>query len=235
MELDKDNKLPEQKPLLKDLGLPVALPPVPVSLEGTEWSSGLCHCCARPGGGALGCVALCMPFVQFGVLAEVLSKDGPTFAGGSFCCAASLFAFLDVTASLLHLSIYPGVHLLPTSAILHMMMRRHLRAKYGIKGSVLSDLCTTWWCGPCALAQETREIVIRAQKAQEAQGSATGTTHLLGHMILTPSSVTAPRGFVEPVPATGVPVGHSMVPPTHVATVTLSAPVKDTAAPALCN
>ncbi|GLI61814.1 hypothetical protein VaNZ11_004323 [Volvox africanus] len=230
MEFDKDNKLPEQKPLLEDS--PVALPPVPVSPEGTQWSTGLCDCCARPGGGALGCVALCMPFVQFGVLAEEISKDGPAFAGGSFCCAASLFGLLDVVAALLHLNLFPGVHLVPTSALLHMKMRGHLRTKYGIKGSVLSDLCTTWWCGPCALAQETREIVIQAQKDQEARDGAKGTTHMLGHMILTPSSVT---GFPEPAPATGVPVGYSTAPPTHVATVTLSAPVKDTPAPALLN
>ena len=33
------------------------------------------------------------------------------------------------------------------------------------QGSAARDLCVSWWCGPCALAQETREVVIQAQKA----------------------------------------------------------------------
>ncbi|GIL75669.1 hypothetical protein Vretimale_15221 [Volvox reticuliferus] len=181
MELDKENKLQEHKPLSTKSKSTLG----PVLRHKAEWSSELCDCCARPGGGALGCVAVCMPYVQFGVLAEQISKDGQTFAFGSFCGAASVFMLLDVAASCLRIGIWPGVHLIPTSALLHMQMRKHLRSKYGIKGSFLGDLCTTWWCGPCALAQETREIIIRAQKEQEALGLALGTPHMLGHMILT--------------------------------------------------
>ncbi|GLC49268.1 hypothetical protein PLESTB_000200700 [Pleodorina starrii] len=263
MGVAEEQKAAERKPLVEKGG-PVAAPLGVEELDG-NWSTGLCDCCAQPGGGALGLVALCMPFVQYGVLAEQL-PEGSTWVANSFRNAACGFLCLDVAASLAHCSVWPGVSLLPTSALLHVEMRRHLRSKYGIKGSWLNDLCTSWWCGPCALAQETREMVIRARQQQQQQGVGAAQQQLqqpgmqlFGHMFMAPpgqmasgsaapahaptapTAITyAPQQGMQMVadaaaPATGVPVPYAAVPPTHFATITLPAPNKDARAPALAN
>ncbi|GFR47355.1 hypothetical protein Agub_g9061 [Astrephomene gubernaculifera] len=214
---------------------PAAPAPVdPVTLD-DKWSTGLCDCCAHPGGGALGCVSMCLPFVQYGVLAQQLPK-GATYFSGSFGNAAGAFLCLDCVSATFNCSLWPGVSLLPTSALLHMHMRSHLRTKYGIKGCWFNDLCTSWWCGPCALAQETREMIIRA--AKEGAPTSAPPVYLLGNLVLpSPAAYTAatpaaavgapaaaPLMTAVPPPATGFPV-----PPTQVATITLK---KAEAAPA---
>lgn len=36
--------------------------------------------------------------------------------------------------------------------------RKRIREKYNIKGNLHGDICTHFWCSPCALCQETLEI-----------------------------------------------------------------------------
>ncbi|KAG2452298.1 hypothetical protein HYH02_003322 [Chlamydomonas schloesseri] len=183
--------------------------------ETQQWSTGLFDCFDQPGGGALGCVSLLMPCVQYGVLAETLNKDAGLPCAGSFGSSAGAFFCLDVLASLAHVSLCPGVSIVPTSAVLHYQMRRHLRAKYDIQGSWQRDLCTAWWCGPCALAQETREVAIRSAaaaaaastagvmaaagvgggKGAGAQQQAPGQMAMLGNLLL-------PAHYVPPAPST---------------------------------
>ncbi|PNH09306.1 Cell number regulator 11 [Tetrabaena socialis] len=194
------------------------------SVEPEAWSTGLFECVA-PGGGALCCVSACMPFVQFGILAEQLPK-GSTCLAGSFGCATAAFLGLEMLAAAGGCMVVPGVSLLPISALVHHGMRRHIREKYNIKGSCCRDLCTAWWCGPCALAQETREVVIRS--AAQRSGSP-ASLYAVGNLLLPPPAYAvavaecAPAATANPLlqPATGVPVPSS-VPPTQVATVTLA-------------
>lgn len=43
----------------------------------------------------------------------------------------------------------------------HWFERGKLRKKYNLKEDNVGDLCTTIFCGPCALCQEAREIKLR--------------------------------------------------------------------------
>ncbi|PNW74054.1 hypothetical protein CHLRE_13g583450v5 [Chlamydomonas reinhardtii] len=204
-----------------------------------QWSTGIFDCFAQPGGAALGCVSLFMPCVQYGVVAETVNhEDVP--CGGQFGLAAGTFFCLEVLAGLAQASLWPGISLVPTSGVLHYRLRRHLRDKYRIQGSWQRDLCATWWCGPCALAQETREIAIRsaataaanaANAAPAGKGAsmqAPGTMAVVGNLLLpahyAPAPVNAATVAAAAVPdaampVTGVPV--ATVPPVAVATVTL--------------
>ncbi|KAI4522511.1 PLAC8-domain-containing protein [Schizophyllum commune Loenen D] len=42
--------------------------------------------------------------------------------------------------------------------ILQIPLRRRVRRRYLIRGNILSDCCTSFWCNPCALTQEALEL-----------------------------------------------------------------------------
>jgi Cys-rich protein (TIGR01571 family) len=37
-------------------------------------------------------------------------------------------------------------------------MRENVRTRYGIKGDLVIDLVTSWFCSPCSLTQESLEL-----------------------------------------------------------------------------
>jgi hypothetical protein len=43
-----------------------------------------------------------------------------------------------------------------------MIKRGEIRERYGIKGSGTSDCCNSYWCGPCALVQQDKEVALRS-------------------------------------------------------------------------
>jgi len=43
-------------------------------------------------------------------------------------------------------------------------VRGKIREKYGIEGSVLTDLLAAWCCGLCALSQQTRQLRLKGDK-----------------------------------------------------------------------
>ncbi|OJJ42015.1 hypothetical protein ASPZODRAFT_20870 [Penicilliopsis zonata CBS 506.65] len=49
------------------------------------------------------------------------------------------------------------------SAILHAVKRRDMRDQYGIQGNSARDWLATCFCRPCALIQEEKESLLRAQ------------------------------------------------------------------------
>ena len=38
------------------------------------------------------------------------------------------------------------------------MLRRTIKERYNIKGGAVQDCCIAYWCTPCELTQESREI-----------------------------------------------------------------------------
>jgi len=42
--------------------------------------------------------------------------------------------------------------------VLHIHTREEARERYGIRGDAFRDCLTTYWCRPCSLTQERREI-----------------------------------------------------------------------------
>ena len=91
-----------------------------------------------------------------------------TKLGGTFCSPALAFWTLECAAVICHCALVPGVSVLPLSALLQLEVRSALRKKYNIEGKWYHDLCISWWCAPCGLAQLTREVIIR--NAAEQQG-----------------------------------------------------------------
>ena len=75
-----------------------------------------------------------MPCVQYGVLAEHLRTELQPLGSG-FWPNALAFGCLDLMACLLHISLWPGISLVPVSALLHWKLRSKIRAKYGIEVS----------------------------------------------------------------------------------------------------
>jgi len=43
------------------------------------------------------------------------------------------------------------------------MLRGSVRGRYNIEGGSVGDCCTTCWCKPCALTQESREIELEEE------------------------------------------------------------------------
>ncbi|PNH10509.1 Cell number regulator 11 [Tetrabaena socialis] len=186
--------------------------------EENAWSTDLCDA-PSPGGGALCFVSLLMPWVQYGILSEQLPK-GVACLAGSFGCAAAAFLGLEVLAATGGCMVLPGVSLLPLSALLHVRTRRHIREKYNIQGSCCGDLCTAWWCGPCALAQETRELAIRA-----AAQRAVGNPLFPPHRTAPPPPFCAHLAPPATCPATADPtylVGNLLLPPPAPAVATIN-------------
>ncbi|PNH05560.1 Protein PLANT CADMIUM RESISTANCE 3 [Tetrabaena socialis] len=120
------------------------------------WSTGLCNCCADPGGcGTCFCSFCCAP-CQYGKNVERIPAS-EVYCGSNCCGAGCCFCLLGL------MSFVPGVGL---SCFVHMGARNYIRMKYGIPGNGCSDCATTWCCIPCALCQESRELTIR-QAVQE--------------------------------------------------------------------
>ncbi|KAI4522512.1 hypothetical protein K525DRAFT_283705 [Schizophyllum commune Loenen D] len=42
--------------------------------------------------------------------------------------------------------------------VYQVALRTKLRERYGIRGGDTSDYCLSFWCNPCALTQESREM-----------------------------------------------------------------------------
>ena len=52
-----------------------------------------------------------------------------------------------------------------TSHSYAMLKRGEIRERFGIEGSGLSDCCTTYWCGCCAIIQHDNEVKGRLDPA----------------------------------------------------------------------
>ncbi|KAI5832964.1 PLAC8-domain-containing protein [Schizophyllum commune Tattone D] len=62
------------------------------------------------------------------------------------------------------------VHCLLTSFIgcgwiLQIPLRRRIRRRYTVCGSLLEDCCASFWCNPCALTQESLELELEEMSA----------------------------------------------------------------------
>ena len=44
------------------------------------------------------------------------------------------------------------------------MLRHTIRAKKNVRGTLLSDICLSWWCPCCSLIQEYRELHVDGAK-----------------------------------------------------------------------
>ena len=52
----------------------------------------------------------------------------------------------------------------PFTILLKTQTRKEIREHYHLKGSSFGSCCAYFWCGPCALAQDVRELAYRAER-----------------------------------------------------------------------
>jgi len=98
------------------------------------WKEGFCDCLSDPGTCLL---SFCLPCVQYGYNAEAIG-DGDCFMRGATLCLCSCIGCIIAGGT-----------------------RTNIRNKYGLAEDPCNDCCTAWFCLPCALSQEAREIRIR--------------------------------------------------------------------------
>ncbi|KAF5383066.1 hypothetical protein D9615_004826 [Tricholomella constricta] len=124
---------------------------LPIDGEGRQWSNGLFDCCNDAGTCVLSWFCPCVVYGQNKQRLDHLQGKGtpdPEHGGCSSgdCC----------------------IHGLITGCcgagwILQIGTRANVRSRYGIKGDSWSDCCASFWCMPCALTQESQEIMLEEQ------------------------------------------------------------------------
>eukprot|EP00198_Chlamydomonas_reinhardtii_P010696 XP_001700033.1 predicted protein [Chlamydomonas reinhardtii] len=137
-----------------------------------DWSTELWDVCSQPGGMNMCCLSLWCPCIQYGMLLEQLPPGSVTCAG-SLAGGCALFGALWLLGDMLGAALLTKIFVLPCSALVHTQTRGYIRRKYGIQSHPLHDFFITWCCGPCALCQEAREVVIRQAAEREDVSSRT--------------------------------------------------------------
>ncbi|GAB2269556.1 Protein CADMIUM RESISTANCE 2 [Dionaea muscipula] len=122
-------------------GIPVQAYPATAGYQydGTpqsEWSTGLCDCMSDVPNCCLTCWCPC---ITFGQIAEIVDK-------GSTSCGVSgaLYAII--------------LGLTGCQWIYSCTYRSKMRLQFGLPAGTCNDCCTHFWCEPCALCQEHREL-----------------------------------------------------------------------------
>ncbi|KIM38005.1 hypothetical protein M413DRAFT_448050 [Hebeloma cylindrosporum] len=124
---------------------------MPVDADGREWSNGLFGCMSAFGT----CLcATCFPCVVYGKnkhrYEHLNSKGVPHPDDGGSCCSGSCCG-------------HGVLSVCGLGFILQMINRGHVRSRYNIKGGGCGDCCTSLWCAPCQLVQESRELELEEQ------------------------------------------------------------------------
>ncbi|XP_057839864.1 protein PLANT CADMIUM RESISTANCE 3-like [Cryptomeria japonica] len=118
---------------------PLAPQPYPQQggpLRPTEWSSGLCACCADP---SVCCLTCWCPCITFGQIAEIVDE------GSSSCCVSG-----GIYGALLYLT---GL-----ACCYSCLYRTKIRAKFNLSDIPCADCLVHCCCESCALCQEYREL-----------------------------------------------------------------------------
>ncbi|KAM0839020.1 hypothetical protein ACQ4PT_060587 [Festuca glaucescens] len=129
------------------------------SLNSNSWTTGLWGCCDDAGSC---CLTLFCPCVAFGRIAEIVDQGAtskahthqnkqeqaiartPTSSTKACCASGTLYLAL---ASLTGMG-----------CLYSCCYRSRLRGHYGLKEKPCGDCCVHWFCEPCALCQEYREL-----------------------------------------------------------------------------
>lgn len=120
---------------------------MPMGADGREWSNGLCDCCDAPGTCLLSWCCPCISYAKNKHRYEHLNSRGtPDPEHGGSCCSG------DCMLHALIAGCCGG------GWILQFMQRGNVRSRYNIKGGSCGDCCTAFFCSPCELTQESREL-----------------------------------------------------------------------------
>ncbi|XP_003631175.2 protein PLANT CADMIUM RESISTANCE 2 [Vitis vinifera] len=102
------------------------------------WNTGLCDCCSDV---KTCCLTMWCPCVTFGQIAEIVDR------GNTSCFVAA--------------TLYAIVGLSKWGFCLSCFYRTKMRKQFMLEKSPCDDCLVHWFCEPCALCQEHRELKIR--------------------------------------------------------------------------
>ena len=126
----------------KPIPAPAAAPPrsqhVCAPPPVNPWSTGLLDCMEDRGNCCLTCVCPC---ITFGLVAEIVDR-GSTSSGTSAALYAVTGAMTGWQCSWVYSCFY----------------RTKMRAQYGLQEAPFPDCCVAFFCEPCAICQEFREL-----------------------------------------------------------------------------
>ncbi|KAI0059726.1 PLAC8-domain-containing protein, partial [Artomyces pyxidatus] len=111
-----------------------------------EWSHWLCCCCGDCGACCLACWCPCILYGKNRQRLHHLQVQGFPRPDGGDSCNSHCWASCLLTSTV------------GCGWILNISLRSDIRARYRIRGSGCGDCCSSFWCFPCDLVQEHREI-----------------------------------------------------------------------------
>ncbi len=109
-----------------------------------SWESGLCSCCADPGGVQACCLGFCCTAELYGLNMEKLTRPHECVLGGN-CIAGGIVWYTLAGAY-------------GSCWITQCVTRGAIRKKYSIPGNVVSDCLISFCCCCCAVIQASRTL-----------------------------------------------------------------------------
>jgi len=116
-----------------------------------DWTNGICSCFGDFGTCCVACWCPCIIYGQNKTRVKHLREKGYPHPEGGESCGSDCMVLGLITC-------FTGL-----GWILQIPLRNDVRERYRIRGSGGGDCCTIFWCNPCALTQESREIELEEE------------------------------------------------------------------------
>lgn len=84
----------------------------------------------------------------------------------SWCCACCQLSHQRAVLDNKDCSIVDAALISLCLLCCQVKIRSDLRTKYGIEGSMGSDCCMSYYCMPCAIAQQQRQLQLKGDRPQ---------------------------------------------------------------------
>mmetsp|Transcript_19842 Transcript_19842/g.50265 ORF Transcript_19842/g.50265 Transcript_19842/m.50265 type:complete len:240 (-) Transcript_19842:94-813(-) len=135
-------------------------------LQRGKWSSGLLTGCMGDPGGCHACLytSFC-PCMAFGDITAKM-QGGEVVLGGSWLGGCVAHYLLGGCITMWNLPFCNLWMWATCTHLVHVPTRTAIRHRYNIPGTELGDCCEIFWCEPCALVQERKELMLRGEIAR---------------------------------------------------------------------
>ncbi|KAG4391707.1 hypothetical protein GLYMA_05G236233v4 [Glycine max] len=130
---------------------PVVVPvPPPHPKPIVEWSTGLCDCFSDWGNS---CMTFWCPCVTFGRVAEIVDRGSP-----SCVTSGAIYSVISAIFFVIGVRWWCGWG---WGWVYSCFYRSYMRQQYDLRGNACTDCLIHFFCEPCALCQEYRELQFR--------------------------------------------------------------------------